>query len=73
MADLLLCVHVVVKTLILKFHVVIWRICQRIVLKCVPHVQHDYFSSFNQSGHCYLTASLSMPSSLLKFPITSVK
>ena len=22
---------------------------QRIVLKCMPHVQHDYFSSFNQS------------------------
>ena len=24
----------------------------RNVLKCVPHVQHDYFSSFNQS-HCF--------------------
>ena len=24
-------------------------LCQRIVLKCVPHVQHEYFSSFNQS------------------------
>ena len=25
------------------------RLRQRIVLKCVPHAQHDYFSSFNQS------------------------
>ena len=25
------------------------RLRQRIELKCVPHVQHDYFSSFNQS------------------------
>ena len=41
------------------------KLRQRIVLKCVPHVQHDYFSSFNQSHHCFLA------SSLLKFP-TSV-
>ena len=26
---------------------------QRIVLQCVPHVQHDYFSSFNQSDYCF--------------------
>ena len=39
------------------------RLHQRIVLKCVPHVQHDYFSSFNQSDHCFLD------SSLLKLPI----
>jgi len=25
-----------------------------IPLKCVSHVQHDYFSSFNQSDHCLL-------------------
>ena len=24
------------------------------VLKCVPHVQHDYLSSSNQSSHCFL-------------------
>ena len=30
------------------------RIRQRILLKCVSHVQHDYFSSFNQSDHCFL-------------------
>ena len=41
---------------------------QRIVLKCVPHVQHDYFSSFNQSDHCFLASSLPLPSSLLKLP-----
>ena len=25
---------------------------QRILLKCVLHVRHDYFSSFIQSDHC---------------------
>ena len=34
---------------------------ERIVLKCVPHVQHDYFSSFNQSDHCFLASSLPFP------------
>ena len=61
------------QTLIWKFHVVIWRIRQRILLKCVPHVQHDYFSSLNQSDNCSLTTSLPMLSSLLKFPIITVK
>ena len=37
------------------------RLRQRIVLKCVPHVQHDYFSSFNQSDHCFLASSLPLP------------
>ena len=45
------------------------RLRQRIVLKCVPHVQHDYFSSFNQLDHCFLASSLSLPSTLLKLPI----
>ena len=40
------------------------------LLKCVPHVQHDYFSSFNQSDHCFLVLSLPLPSSLLKLPIS---
>ena len=40
------------------------RLRQGIVLKCMPHVQHDYFSSFNQSDHCFLTSSLPLPSSL---------
>ena len=44
------------------------RLRQRIVLKCVPHVQHDYFSSFNQSDHCFLASSLPLPSSLRKLP-----
>ena len=30
-------------------------------LTCVPHVQHDYFSSFNQSDHCFLGSSLPLP------------
>ena len=29
------------------------RLRQRIVLKCVPHVQHDYFSFFNQSDQFF--------------------
>ena len=40
------------------------RLRQRILLKCVPHVQHDYFSPLNQSDHCFLASS--RPSSLLK-------
>ena len=39
------------------------RLRQRIVLKYVPH---NYFSSFIQSDHCFLTLSLPLPSSFLK-------
>ena len=44
------------------------RLRQRILLKCVPHVQHDYFSPLNQSDHCFLASSRPLPllSSLLK-------
>ena len=69
MRDLLLCVHVVVKRL--NFGNFTWsfgRLRQRIVLKCVQNVQHDYFSSFNQLDHCFLVLSLPFPSSLLKLP-----
>ena len=67
MTDLLLCVRVVVKNL----HWEIWRchfgkLRQRIQLKCVPHVQHYYISSFNLSHHCFIVSSL--PSSMLKLP-----
>ena len=34
------------------------RLQQRIELKCMPHVQHNYFSTFNQSDHCVLVLSL---------------
>ena len=47
------------------------RLRQRILLKYVPHVQHDYFSSFNQSDHCFLASSLPLPSSLLKLAINT--
>ena len=52
-----------------NFTLSLGRLRQRIVLKCVPHVQHDYFSSFNQS-HCFLASSLSLPSSSLKLANT---
>ena len=38
------------------------------MIKCVPHVQHEYFSSLNQSDHCFLASSLPLPSSLRKLP-----
>ena len=44
------------------------RLRQRITVKCVPHAQHDYFSSFNQSDHCFVASSLPSPSHLLKLP-----
>ena len=42
--------------------------CERIVLNCMPHVQHNYSSSFNQSDHCFLVLWLPLPSSLLQLP-----
>ena len=68
MKNLLLCVHVVVKTLYGNFTLSFGRLRQTIVLKCVPHVQHDYFSLSNQSDHCFLALPLPLPSSLLKRP-----
>ena len=44
------------------------RLRQRLEVKCVPHVQHDYFSPFNQSDHCFLVSPMPLPSSLQKFP-----
>ena len=41
-----------------NFTLAFGRLRQRIALKCVPHVQHGYFSSFNQSDHCFLASSL---------------
>ena len=76
MKDLLLCIHVVVKTLNLEIsccHAFGRR--QRILLKCVPHVQHDHSSSFNQlqSDHCFLASPLPLPPSLLKLPIAKTR
>ena len=45
------------------------RLRQNIAPKSVPHVQHDYFSSFNQSNHWFVALSLTLPSSDLKLPI----
>jgi len=45
------------------------RLRQNIAPKSVPHMQHDYFSSFNQSHHYFVALSLTLPSSNLKLPI----
>ena len=45
------------------------RLRQRIELECVPHVQHDYFSTFSQSDRCFLASLLQLPSSWVKLPI----
>ena len=42
------------------------RLRQQIAPKSVPHVQHDYFSSFNQSNHWFVALSLTLQSSNLK-------
>ena len=42
------------------------RLRQRIMFKCVPHEQHDYFSSCNQSDHCFLASSLHKLSVVIK-------
>ena len=47
------------------------RLRQNIAPKSVPHVQHDYFSSLNQSNHWFVALSLMLPSSNLKFPTFS--
>ena len=41
------------------------RLRQKIVPKRVPHVQHDYFSSLNQSNHLFVALSSPLPSSFL--------
>ena len=46
---------------------------QNIAPKSVPHVQHDYFSSFNQSNHSFVALSLPLLSSFLKLPIRELK
>ena len=44
------------------------RLRQNTAPKSVLHVQHDYFSSFNQSNHWFGALSLTLPSSDLKLP-----
>ena len=44
------------------------RLRQNIAAKSVPHVEHDCFSSFNQSNHWFVALSLTLPSSNLKLP-----
>ena len=48
------------------------RLRQNIAPKSVLHVQHDYFSSFNQSNHWFVALSLTLPSSDLKLPIIPI-
>ena len=74
MKDLLLRAHVVVRIPNMKIsrrH--LGRLRQNIAPKSVLHVQHDYFSSFNQSNHWFVVLSLLLPSLFLKQKKTSVK
>ena len=43
------------------------RLRQNIAPKSVPHVQHDYFSSFSLSNHSF--AALSLQLTFLKLPV----
>ena len=54
-----------------NFRFSVWQTMSKNWLKCVPHVQHHYFSSFNQSDHCFLVSSLPLLSFLLKLSIAS--
>ena len=47
------------------------RLRRTIVPKSVLHVQHDYFSSNNQSNHCFVALWLPVPLSNLKLPSDS--
>ena len=49
------------------------RLRRNISPKSVPHVQHDYFSSFNQSNHWFVALSLKLPSSNLYLPIVKIE
>ena len=61
--------NVVVKPFNLEnFKLSCGRLRQQIVLKCVPHVQHDYISSSHQSDHCFLASWLPLQLSLVKLP-----
>ena len=44
------------------------RLRQNIAPNIVPHVQHDYFSSFNQANHWFVAVLLTLPSPNLKLP-----
>ena len=60
MKDSLLCANLrSLKPYIWKFHDVIWQTTSRMFQKCAPL---DYFSSFNQSDHCFLAMSSPLPS-----------
>ena len=64
--SLRVCVVVRTSNTVWKFHVVLWQTTSNIAPKSVPHVQHDYFSSFSQSSHWFMALSWSLPSSFLK-------
>ena len=51
------------------------RLRQKMALKRVLHVQHDYFPSFNQLNHIFSALSLSLPlsSSNLKLPFMKLR
>ena len=66
--------HLVVTTVVVKvckFHFVARQIRQRVLLKCLPCLQQNYFLSLNQLYYYFGALPLLLPSSLLKLPILS--
>ena len=49
-----------------NFPSLLGKLRQNTAPKSVPHGQHDYFSSFNQSNHWFVALSLTLPLSDLK-------
>lgn len=68
MEDLIFSVHVVCVVVVENLNLSFGRLRQKILLKCVSHVQHDYFSSFNLSDYSFLALSLPLLSVLINLP-----
>ena len=72
MKDLLPRALVVVTTSNMNFTSSFDRLRQKLASKGVWHVQHDYFSSFNQLNHWFMALSLPFPPSFLQLPNNKV-
>jgi len=69
---LIFSVHVVCVVVVENLNLSFGRLRQKILLKCVSHVQHDYFSSFNLSDYSFLALSLPLSSVLINLPLSYI-